>query len=420
MMTTSYRIALFICVSALVLTPSIASAQATLINFDWDSSGNAITSGSKLTFEYSTLGLTFFHTGPTAGSCDTVRASDVRPAGFGSSPNVITLCPSSTWSDISENTFGLIRMTSRFELSSVCIDVRPNGGTGKGVMRAYDGGGALIQESVSTAGVTETLCTSGRRIRAVEFSGHGDKFAFFDNLGIAGPGLGPVYHFVPGAADISGANDTAWHTTLEIHNPGPFDTQVTIALLPRDQANPTFDELNVIIPANSSRRFLNMLAWFRFHGAATLRVAAFGTVHVTARTYNQTPQGTYGQFVLGKTIDEAIGPGRQGRMIQLSQSDDDTTGQRTNIGLVNAEDFTIVVMMALYDGDGTLLGQFPTTLQPLMSVQYDKVFRIFTSAEVEDGYAVVWSDTPEAVFFAFATPIDNRTGDGFYFPAIVE
>ncbi|MCP4896430.1 MAG: hypothetical protein GY906_05590 [bacterium] len=416
------QLALFIILTSVLLTPSTIHAQAFLLGFDWDASGNTVPTGAMLSSTYSALGLKFSHTGPTVGSCTKVRASDFLPFGFGSPPNAITLCPSSTWSDISENVHGLIRMVSNSPLSSVCIGVKPNGSAGAGVMRAYDGGGTLIEEATSNPGVTETLCTSGRRIRSVEFSGHGNKYAVFDNLGIAGPGLGPTYHFVPGAANIPGENDASWKTDLEVHNPSNFDVEITIAVLPRHQANPTpWAERTFTIPANSSRRFENVLATtFRFTGAATLRVAALGTVNVTARTYNHTPEGRYGQFIPGKTIAEAISPGRQGRMIQLSQSDTNDTGQRTNIGLVNAENFSIKVWMALYDGEGNLFGEFSTHLKSLMSVQYDKVFRIYTSNEVEDGYAIVWSNTPEAVFFAFATPVDNPSGDGFYFPAIVE
>ncbi|MCP4896429.1 MAG: hypothetical protein GY906_05585 [bacterium] len=421
MNTSRVRFAWVIMSLIIALAPSLANAQAMLIDFDTDPSGNPIAGGTKLMSLYSTLGLTFLAKN-AAGSCGSVYANSNLPSGFGTEPNSISLCPDPVASDISEIDFGMIRVLTASPLSSMCIDVRPDRGDDSAVMRAFDGGGHLIDEQTSTDGVNETLCVNGRRIRSAEFSGNGLAYARFDNLSIAGPGLGPTYHFVPGAANIPGDNDASWKTDLEVHNPSSFDVEITIALLPRDQTNSTpLSEETFTIPANSSRRFENVLATtFRFTGAATLRVAALGTVNVSARTYNDTPEGNYGQFIPGKTIAEAISPGRRGRMIQLSQSDTNDTGQRTNIGLVNAGDFSIKVWMALYDGEGNLFGQFSTHLNSLMSVQYDKAFRIYTSNEVEDGYAIVWSNTSEAVFFAFATPIDNPSGDGFYFPAIKE
>lgn len=51
---------------------------------------------------------------------------------------------------------------------------------------------------------------------------------------------------------------------------------------------------------------------------------------------------------------------------------------------------------------------------------YDQVTDIsadFSTADVEHGFAVVESSSTGARYFAYASVIDNRTGDAVYIPA---
>ena len=223
--------------------------------------------------------------------------------------------------------------------------------------------------------------------------------------------------YIPASAHSFGAAGTRWRTDLELHNPGSASTSVTISLLERDQTNPQPTTTTVDVPAESSRRFDDVIDdLFGFSGAAALRlVVSDGEILASSRTYNDQPDGTYGQLVPAITAEQAFGNGEQARIVQLSQSTSDTAGYRTNIGVVNLGSRTMWGELDLFDHDGTLLGSLDVLLAPFEYQQLDRVFRQVTSSAVDDGYAVVTGDEP---FLAYASVVDNRTGDPVFLPAM--
>lgn len=399
------------------------SAQAILIDFDTDPSGNPIPSGTALTHVYSSMGLTFLHGGGGSLCGTTVYANDSHPGDFGSLPNVITMCDAGTASDISEDGFGLIEVRLDGPATQVCIEARPDSlGSPNhwAVIRGFDSGGNLIDEATSTPGVTETICVHGYRISSARFSGESNHYARFDNLGLvyhAGPV--PATAYLPGAANLPGAGGTIWKTDLDITNRGGFNMTATVALLVRNQANPSPVTQSFTVAPGESLHWDNALdAIFGFGGAATLRVmGAGGDLVASSRTYNDDPSGTFGQYVPGVPLGDAVVPGRSATLIGLSQSATARTGFRTNLGLVSGCDFTITVDVELYNAAGTLLGTRSYALDAFESIQVDKIFDKVTTGGVASGYAVVSSSSTEALFFAFASVVDNSSGDGIYIPA---
>ena len=107
------------------------------------------------------------------------------------------------------------------------------------------------------------------------------------------------------------------------------------------------------------------------------------------------------------------------RLVQLAYSTDAKKGFRTNLGLVNASSLTIAVWVDLYRGDGTLLGTRGASLGPYRSTQLNDVFSTVTTADVADGFALVRTTTAGGAFFAYASVIDNLSGDPIYIPARV-
>ena len=137
----------------------------------------------------------------------------------------------------------------------------------------------------------------------------------------------------------------------------------------------------------------------------------------TSRTYNLTSDGTFGQF--GGTVhgSQAFATGERALLMQLTHNASDNTGFRTNVGVVNLTAQTIVVDFDLRSANGTSLGTLSESLEPFMFIQKDKIFKRVTSQTVSDGYVVVTSATSGARFLAYATVIDNRTGDSIFIPA---
>lgn len=224
---------------------------------------------------------------------------------------------------------------------------------------------------------------------------------------------------LPAAAHNPGANNTLWRTDLEVANPGPTAASFEIALLKAkaDNSNP-LTKTYTLAPGVAERFEDVLSSELGYTGSAALRVRpTSGRVVATSRTYNAQAQGTYGQFIPGLEAIQAQGPGTTVRLIQLAQAASTTSGFRTNIGLLNASAVPITVEIRLFDRDANLLGSLSQPLLPFEFRQLDKPFAAFTTADVPEGYANLWTNTAGASFLAYASVIDNRSGDPIYIPA---
>jgi hypothetical protein len=232
----------------------------------------------------------------------------------------------------------------------------------------------------------------------------------------------PQVFYIPAGAHASGVAGTNWRTDVEVHNPGTAQAAYTMALLKHGQDNSAPVSQSFTLGPGLSVRYSDVV-WqrFAFSGKAALRLTATaGTIIVTSRTYNDQPGGSYGQFVPAIADEAAITSAQEGRLIELSHEPSAANGGfRTNLGVVNASSGTIGVTVDLYKADGTHLGRVPVTLRPYDYQQLDKIFERVTSTAVTDGYAVVRTWSTSGRFFAYASVIDNHTGDPICIPAAV-
>lgn len=224
--------------------------------------------------------------------------------------------------------------------------------------------------------------------------------------------------YVPAAAHLEGMAGTVWRTDLEVHNPGSEAASYTIELLRRDQVNPAPISRSFTLAPGTSARHRDVLAGvFGFTGAATLRVTPRqGAVMATARTFNNQPTGTYGQLVVGSQASEAIAGGQTGYLLGLSHSPDPATGFRTNVGLVNATAGPLEVELKAYTLGHALRGSRTYTLGACEYRQSDGLLAAMLMQHLEEAYVTLRTSTPGGRFFAYATVIDNRSGDAIYVP----
>jgi len=226
---------------------------------------------------------------------------------------------------------------------------------------------------------------------------------------------------IPAAASVHGLAGTSWRTDIELHNTGSAAAEIDVDALLRDRANTNPASLSFSVEPGTGIRLEDVLGQeFGISGAAALRIRVntFQDIMVTSRTYNDAGTETYGQFIPALPADAAGGAARDGRLLQLSQSDSDETGFRTNIGLSNATEISTEVRISLYDGAGNHLGDVSQHLEAFEYVQIDRIFRRVTENAVNNGYAIVTSSTPGAGIFAYASVVDNRSGDSIYLPAM--
>jgi hypothetical protein len=221
--------------------------------------------------------------------------------------------------------------------------------------------------------------------------------------------------YVPAAAHTSGAGGTVWRTDLEVKARGGEPASFTVELLEERTANPDPLSATFSLAAGESTRLVDVVdTAFGFYGSGALRLTANeGAILATSRTYNTNPNGTFGQYIPGIDAEAAAEHGRDYVLMQLSS----TESFRTNVGFVNTTDASVALEVDLFTADASLLGSVPATLRPYEMRQIPAVFTQVTSESVEDGYAVVRTTTEAGRFFAYASVVDNLSGDAIFIPS---
>ena len=220
--------------------------------------------------------------------------------------------------------------------------------------------------------------------------------------------------YLMGAAHLPGFNDTAWRTSLEVCNFGGMIELFQLAFLLRGQSNPAPATVDLTLEPGLCVQYPDVVAdvFGLDEAAGTVRLESSGNgIVAMARTYNETPYGTYGYGIAATPADQAVTSGESAVLIHLAQSADDDSGFRANLDLLNVGDGPIAVEIALYSAGGIL---YDVLTRNLGAFEYDQIFRVFRQViaeEVEHGYAVVRTITPGGAFLAGGSLIDNRTGD---------
>jgi len=213
---------------------------------------------------------------------------------------------------------------------------------------------------------------------------------------------------VPAAAHAPGAANTNWRSDLRIINPSGTAASVRIDLLPSGADNTARSQsATVSVPAQGQLSLVDVLsAKFSFSGNAALYVSSTEqSLVITSRTYNEAAGGsTYGQFIPGVAVTDALAAGQQGHLIYVTKNND----YRTNVGFAGTTATAGQVTIKLFDASGLQLGSGTFPVQAYGQTQVNDVFAATNSAATSVARAVVTATVPVV---AYSSVIDNRTGD---------
>lgn len=220
---------------------------------------------------------------------------------------------------------------------------------------------------------------------------------------------GPHLYFVPTCAHAAGVGTTQWQSDLVLHNPNPTSASVNLYLLKRDLDNQSVRGKTASVGAGASLRLADVVlgTFGESSAAGAMLVGSTQPLLVSSRTFNTAPAGTFGQYVEGFAASRAVAGTAPVRLVQLTRN----SGYRTNIGFVNATATATAVQVDLHRADGSHLGRRDFSLPPWGARQETDTFSKVTSADVDDGYAVVRSSSGAARYFVYASVVDARTGD---------
>ena len=232
---------------------------------------------------------------------------------------------------------------------------------------------------------------------------------------VAVDSVGQTKWVVPGVADLA-SGFANWQTDMRLFNAGREPVEATFTFHSQNGGAPKVKTLT--IGPGQVRQFDKALASLfdtaNDAGAVHITTADPAKLIATARTYNQTGTGTYGQFISAVTVQEAAGLGS--RPLQLLQVEE-SHRFRSNIGLVEVTGKPVKVEIAAIPPDAKFTAYTELELQPnefrqlgslLKSMGLDDTHNARVTVNVIDGQGRVT---------AYASVIDMETNDPTLIPA---
>ncbi len=216
-------------------------------------------------------------------------------------------------------------------------------------------------------------------------------------------GAAPTEVWVPVVANADGVGTSVWRSDVGLLNRSTLANSVRLRLY--DGEEPLDRELE--LAPGEFRSVVDVMSEFQATGSEPLRVFSSEPLTVTSRTYNQAPNGTFGQFIDSTAPTAALTTGDQVVLMQLQEN----PAFRTNIGLHNGWRRAAEIEVALFDGDSLPIAYFIETVDPMTTVQLNRPFQtIGGRSDITSGYAVISVLFGQEVV-AYGSVIDNLTDD---------
>jgi subtilisin-like proprotein convertase family protein len=143
-------------------------------------------------------------------------------------------------------------------------------------------------------------------------------------------------------------------------------------------------------------------------GFGSVKVDLDGGLVATSRTATSAPGGTYGQFVPLSAVEPFGGPRE---LLHIERS----SAFRTNLGVLNTGGLNEVIRFTIYDAAGHFIGSTDRTVADLGVIQFS--LEAITTAPIVDGRVEVEVIAGSGNVLAWASVVDNITGDPIFVPA---
>ncbi len=213
---------------------------------------------------------------------------------------------------------------------------------------------------------------------------------------------------IPAGAHATGAQDTNWRTDLQLVNPTSSDATATVYLLRKNQDNSNLGESSTHTVIANGQVVVGDIFFsdFSYSGTGGLLVECDNPdLVVTSRTYNLLDDhSTYGQFIPGVKVGDALPASHEGHIIYLAKSD----SFRSNVGFCAASAAAGSATVNMYDESGVQTGTATRTYQGFGQFQWNDIFDVTGSAPSTAARAVIMASSP---IVAYGSVVDERTGD---------
>lgn len=215
---------------------------------------------------------------------------------------------------------------------------------------------------------------------------------------------------VPSVAHNKGYLGSRWYSDVALVNPGLTPTPVTLEFRPRGGGAPA--QRTYTLPSKASVEWTNILE--SLFGLAAeqeaqgiVEIDSSLSLVVVSRTYNRSPQGTFGQSYPGLSGGESMSRGEKWALPQLRKSAD----YRTNIGIVNLGSAACTVRFRFYGESGSLIGEQLMIADPATWEPLSDIFKLTGAGDQPVAYALVDITLGNGPVWPYASVIDGNTND---------
>ncbi|HEX9459664.1 MAG TPA: hypothetical protein VGA84_10995, partial [Thermoanaerobaculia bacterium] len=222
-------------------------------------------------------------------------------------------------------------------------------------------------------------------------------------------------YVLPGVADIS--NGIAnWQTDVRLFNPSTNIVKATMTFFSQNGGTP--QSKDVSLAPGQVQTFDGALRQFfgitNDGGALSITTTATTPLVATARTYNQTSNGTYGQFIPAVTANDAAALGsRPLQILQIEESD----RYRTNVGFAEVTGKAAKIEVTAVPSDSKVAASTQIDLAPNQFVQYPQLLKSLGLTNMYNARVSVKVISGQGRVTAYASVIDMLTNDPTFVPA---
>ena len=223
-------------------------------------------------------------------------------------------------------------------------------------------------------------------------------------------------YVVPGVADLN-SPFYSWRSDIRVYNSSASDVNATLTYYPQSGSPGATGPQQMTIKAGEVKiingALQSLFGLTNSGGALVISTPSATPLVVTARTYNQTSNGTYGQFIPAVTPANSVGVNdRTLQLIQLEQSD----SFRTNIGLAETSGnaATAQVSVIVPDSKFAINAQIPLGPNEFRQMNLGSDFGLSNAYNVRVTVKVI-SGTGRVT--TYGSMIDQLTQDPTYVPA---
>jgi uncharacterized repeat protein (TIGR01451 family) len=275
----------------------------------------------------------------------------------------------------------------------------------------------LAQNKISVAdGRIEAKVTGGDGKISVYASVVDNKSG--DPLLVSGVALNALtsdHYVLPGVADLN-VGIASWRTDMRVFNSGTVPQSIALTFFQQSNAGAPITKTMTVNPGETKALDNVVSSLYNLKdvgGAVHVTSTSPANLVVTGRTYNQTAEGTFGQFIPAVTSADAAS--KDGRVLNVLQVEE-STRYRTNVGIaeVTGKPATVEVTAIIPGSKAAPRITFDLAANEfwqrdvLHEMGFSNVYNVRIQLRVTSG---------EGRIAAYGSVIDMQTQDPTYVPA---